>query len=304
MSERAIQTVDDFEDRVRSVETQITYVAPGSFVNRRFVAPGVEHNTGRYEPHTVTVRDGRAIADRFTLDRNGFQLFAHRSAVQDFFDKDEVDRVYPDEVAQAVKRFTGASAVATMGWMVRTSGDMSRFKRETVGYAHRGGVQPPAGEAHVDTAPDRADRVAQMNYEKAFPNGKGYSRFIYGSFWRAFSEPPQDVPLAVCDARSVRPDEGTTNTLFVVDKIPDEATMLGPMANEDTVPGASIFTYSPAHRWWYFSNMTRDEALLIKFHDSDRSRAWRTPHTAFRDPSFPDAKPRSSIEFRIVAYFE
>ncbi len=142
------------------------------------------------------------------------------------------------------------------------------------------------------------------NYDRAFPGGKGYSRYIYGSYWRAFSDAPQDVPLAVCDARSVRPDEGTTNTLFIVDKLPDEATMLGLMPDEDIVPGAAIFHYSPAHRWWYFSNMTRDEALLIKFHDSDRSRAWRTPHTAFRDPSFPGAKPRSSIEFRVVAYFE
>lgn len=76
----------------------------------------------------------------------------------------------------------------------------------------------------------------QSTYERSFPNGKGYSRYIYGSYWRAFSEPPQDTPLAVCDARSVRPNEGTTNTLFVVDMLPDEATMLTPMPNEDWVP--------------------------------------------------------------------
>jgi hypothetical protein len=294
----------DVEDGARCVETEITYVAPGSFINRRFVAPGVEHNTGKYEAHRVIVRDGRPIAGHFTLDTHGFVLTKSRSAVRDFYDKEEVDRVYPEEVAETVKALTGATRVATVGWMVRTSGDLSKYVRPSSGYTHRGGVQPPAGEAHVDTAPDRADRMAQMTYERFFPDGKGYSRFIYGSFWRAFSEPPQDTPLAVCDWRSVGADEGTTNTLFVVDKIPDEATMLGPMPNEDTVPGAAIFHYNPAHRWWYFSNMTRDEAMLIKFHDSDRSRAWRTPHTAFRDPSFPEAKPRSSIEFRTVAYFE
>lgn len=293
----------DIENKVRSVKTQITYVARGSFVNRRFVAPGIEHNTGHYEPHTVMVRDGRSIASHFSLDVHGFSLFHHKSAVQDFFNKEEVDRTYPGEVAEAVKMSTGASSVATIGWMVRTSGDLSKYKHETVGYSHRGGVQPPAGEAHVDTAPDRADRMAQSTYERSFPNGRGYSRYIYGSYWRAFSEPPQDTPLAVCDARSVCPNEGTTNTLFIVDKLPDEATMLAPMPNEDTVPGAAIFHFNPAHRWWYFSNMTRDEALLIKFHDSDRSRAWRTPHTAFRDPSFVYAKPRSSIEFRTIAYF-
>ena len=292
------------EETVRSVETSITYVAPGSFINRRFVAPGVEHNTGKYEPHIVRVRDGRVIADHFTLDTHGFELSRQKSSVRDFFDKDEVDAVYPCEVEEAVKALTGATRVAVMGWMVRTSGDLSKYARETVGYTHKGGVQPPAGEAHVDTAPDRADRVAETNYSRVFPRGKGYSRYIYASFWRCFSEPPQDTPLAVCDARSVGPDEGTTNTLFIVDKIPDEATMLGPMPNEDIVPGAAIFHYNPAHRWWYFSNMTRDETLLIKFHDSDRSRAWRTPHTAFRDPSFSDAKPRSSIEVRTVAYFE
>jgi len=278
---------DTLEDEARAVETEIVYVADGSFINRRFVAPGIEHNTGRYEAHRVKVRDARPIAGHFTLDTHGFQLFPHPSAVKDFHDKEEVERLYPGEVARAVKAATGATCVATMGWMVRTSGDLSKYKRETVGYAHRGGVQPPAGEAHVDTAPDRADRVAQTNYERCFPNGRGYSRYIYSSYWRAFSAPPQD-----------------TNTLFIVDKLPSEAEMLGPMANEDTVPGAAIFRYSPAHRWWYFSNMTRDEALLIKFHDSDRNRAWRTPHTAFRDPSFPNAKERSSIEFRTVAYFE
>jgi len=294
----------DVENSVRSIETEIVYVAPGSFVNRRFVAPGVEHNTGKYEPHTVTVRDGRLISAHFTLDTHGFVLTRQQSAVRDFFDRDEVDRVYPGEVAEAVRHLTGATRVATVGWMVRTSSDLSKFKRPTAGYTHKGGVQPPAGEAHVDTAPDRADRMARTTYERVFPDGKGYSRYIYGSFWRCFSEPPQDMPLAVCDSRSVGAEEGTTNTLFVVDALPDEATMLGPMPNEDNVPGAAIFHYSPAHRWWYFSNMTRDEALLIKFHDSDRSRAWRTPHTAFRDPSFPEARPRSSIEFRTVAFFE
>ncbi len=50
--------------------------------------------------------------------------------------------------------------------------------------------------------------------------------------------------------------------------------------------------------------MARDEVVLIKFHDTDPTKALRTPHTAFRDPNFPDAKPRESIEFRTVAYFE
>jgi hypothetical protein len=293
------------EPEVRAVEAAISYVAPGSFINRRFVAPGVEHNTGRYETHRVLIRDGRAIKDQFTLDVQGFVLARRPSLVKDFFDKDEVDRIYPGEVVGTVKALTGATRVVPMGWMIRTSGDLSKHQPEqVVGYTHRGGVQPPAGEAHVDFTPQRAEAMARALYEKNFPDGKGYSRFIASSLWRAFSEPPQDCPLAVCDARSVGIDEGVPNTLHIVDRLPDEKTMLAEMPNEGEAIAAAIFHYSPKHRWWYFSNMTRDEVLLVKFHDSDRTRALRTPHTAFRDPSFADAKPRSSIELRTVAFFD
>jgi len=41
------------------IEAQLTYLAPGSFINRRFVAPGREVNTGEYRPYAVTIRDAR-----------------------------------------------------------------------------------------------------------------------------------------------------------------------------------------------------------------------------------------------------
>jgi hypothetical protein len=50
--------------------------------------------------------------------------------------------------------------------------------------------------------------------------------------------------------------------------------------------------------------MQPDDALLFKFHDSDHSRTWRCPHTAFRDTSFPHAHIRESIECRSVAFWE
>ena len=292
------------EDSVRAVEANVNYVAPGSFINRRFVAPGIERNTGKYESHRVRVRDGRSIADHFSLDVQGFVLARQPTAVTDFLAKNQVDAIYPDEVVTTVRSLTGATRVAPLGWMVRTSGDLSRHQHQTVGYTHRGGVQPPAGEAHVDFTPARAAALARTVYEKTFPDGREYSRFIASSLWRTFSPPPQDCPLAVCDARSVRPDEGTPNTMFIVDRLPCEEEMLGEMPNESSAPAAAIFHFSPAHRWWYFSNMTRDEVLLFKFHDSDPAKALRTPHTSFHDPSFPDARIRESVEFRTIAYFE
>lgn len=294
---------DIVAERTPAIEARINYLAPGSFINRRFVAPGREVNTGEYLPYTVTVRDARPHQTEFTLASHGFTLLHHSSGVRNFLDKEEVNANYPAEVAEAVKQATGADRVATMGWMMRTAGDLGAYAREEAGYSHQGGVQPPAGEAHVDSSPDRVDRMAQAVYEQRFPGAPPFKRYLYMSFWRTFSPPPQDWPLALCDGNSVGDDEGVPNTMFVVDRIPDRATMLRAMPDEDKAIAAAIFHYSPQHRWWYFSGMTRDEALIVTFHDSRRVRPWRVPHTAFHDSSRPDARPRESIELRSVAYW-
>lgn len=287
-----------------AIDTEIAYLAPGSFINRRFVAPAREVNTGEYRAYPVTVRDARPRQSQFTLASHGFVLHPHRSAVRDFLDKEEVAAVYPGEVAEAVKDFTGADRVATMSWMVRTSGNLGAHKHAQKDYKHNGGVQPPAAEAHCDASPDRIDAMASRLYRERFPDAPPFRRFIYSSFWRAFSPPPQDYPLALCDGNSVGDEEGVPNTLFVVDQIPSREEMLKPVPDEDQKIAAAIFHHNPDHRWWYFSNLTRDEVLLICFHDSRRTRPWRVPHTAFHDTSRPDANPRSSIEFRSIAYFE
>ena len=294
----------DIEDQVRTVQAEINYLLPGPDINRRFVSAGVEVNTGSYGPFPVTIRDGREIRDHFTLDRQGFVLADAPTAVRDFYDREHVDSIYPNEVRDAIMGLTGASFVAPMGWMIRNSGDIGKFQKKDAGpYVHAGGVQPPAGEAHIDTEPGRAPAAAEALYRRVRPDGPGYHRFIYSSFWRTFTDPPQDCPLALCDQRSVGDDEGTPNVLHVVDKIPEGDAMFAPM-DDASKPAAAIFRYNPNHRWWYFSNMVKDEALLLKFHDSDHSVAWRTPHTAFWDPSFADRKVRASIECRSIAFFE
>jgi hypothetical protein len=290
-------------EQVRSVDAQISYLAPGSHINRRFVAPGAEANTGTYKLHPVRINDGRPIKDRFSLDIHGFVLARHQSAVADFFNREQVDNIYPQEVTDVVKQLTGANHVVSRGWMVRTAGDLSKHQREVVGYTHQGGVQPPASDAHVDFTPGTAKAIAKATYEQSFPDEKPYSRFIASSLWRTFSPPPQDWPLGLCDGRTVGPDEGTPNALIIVDELPDRETMLGDLPEEKTAITAAVFHHNPNHRWWYFSNMNRDEVVLLKFHDSEETKACRVPHTAFHDPSYPDANPRESIEVRTIAYF-
>ncbi len=251
----------------------------------------------------VKIQDGRSIKDLFGLDSHGFMLAQHKSSITDFFDSEQVDAVYPQEVTAVVKQLTGADRVALRGWMVRTSGDLSKRQRKLIGYTHQGGIQPPASDAHVDYMPDRAESMAKVIYKESFADEKRYSRFIATSLWRTFSPPPQDWPLALCDGSTVGADEGTPNALIIVDEIPDRETMLGDLPEAETAITATVFHYNPNHRWWYFSNMQRDEVVLLKFYDSDKTSTCRVPHTAFRDRSFPDAHIRESIEFRTFAYF-
>lgn len=290
-------------ESARTTWAKIRYLAEGSHVNRRFVSAGVERSTGTYEDREVLVRDGRALRDSLTLDVHGFQLLDHRSAVRDFHDKIAVEERYTQEAIALVGRLTGADRVVNRGWMLRTSADIPREKDPVKGYSHHGGLQPPAGEAHVDYSPLTAPRTAEQIYRKTFPDGPVYRRFIAFSLWRALSPPPQDCPLAVCDGRSLDDGEGVENPLHIVDEMPSPEAMLAEIPGEDKLIAASIFRYRPQHRWWYFSNMTVDEALLFKFFDSDHSVTWRCPHSAFFDSSFPDAHPRESIETRLIAYF-
>jgi hypothetical protein len=288
-----------------SAPAVLNYAESGAAVYRRFVASGVEVDTFHTDPRSVHVRNARALKNPLTLDTAGITLVDHRSAVRDFFDTEEVAAVYPAEVEKVVRQLTGAQRAASSGWMIRTSDDQDRERRNTSRYmAGKGGVQPPGNQVHVDQHPARAPRSAQQLYARAFPDGPGYSRFISCSFWRAFSEPPQDWPLALCDATSVGPQEGIFNPIIFGDSIPDDIVRQAPIPGEELLPAGSVFTFSPSHRWYYYPDMNRDEAVLFKFYDSDHSVAWRVPHTAFKDSAAPDTKLRTSIEFRVTAYFD
>ena len=294
---------DDIEDAQRQVETTIRFVDPGDFLTRRYVSAGKEMNTGTYSDHVVTVRDGMPIRDHFELDVHGFTIAREPTQVSDFHDKAMVEKLYEAEVAASVKRLTGADKVVTRGWMIRTSADLSQQKK-VENYDHRGGIQPPAGEAHVDINTPSAHAMATNTYLEMFPDGPGFKRFLITSYWRTFSPPPQDVPLALCDGRTSFGGEEKSNTLWIVDELPSEEEASRPEEGEEKRIAATIFSHNPAMRWWYFSNMDRDDALLFKFHDSDHARTWRCPHTAFIDPTFPDANIRESIECRSVAFWE
>jgi hypothetical protein len=114
-------------------------------------------------------------------------------------------------------------------------------------------------------------------------------RFAIIQVWRAIDKPIQSNPLAVADARSVAPED-----LLVAER-----------RYPNRVGQTYRLRYNPNHRWFYFPQMRRDEAIVFTVYDSDKGgRARFTPHTSFDDPATPpNAPPRQSIEMRALVFF-
>lgn len=235
---------------------------------------------------TVSIRDARPQQREFTLDASGFALVPHPTALQNVRDREEVQRVYRPELERALLEITGAARV------IVTANGVVRLARRSPDFGAPGTTYP-AGHVHGDYT--RTSGPAMLQSALGPDEAKAWrtKRFAIYSLWRAFSDPPQDVPLALCDARSVEPSDAVLTDVVI-----------GPSGGEFSFEGSS-FRHSPRHRWYYFRDMRRDELLIIKLYDADDERAWRVPHTGFTDPSAPpDAPPRLSMEVRAIALFE
>jgi hypothetical protein len=231
-------------------------------------------------PHAMAITDARALAP--SIDAEGFVVVNHVSAVEDFNDTMAVMAIHRAEIAELIQAISGADAV-----QVNAPGIL-RFSEKS-GLAGTLNNSMPARFVHVDIT----DGTAAGFAKGAAPADRRVRRHAHFNVWRAISAPPQDVPLAVCDARSVDPDD-----LIVADAIFDEA------GKPEWSFEGWVVAHNPTHRWHWFSDMNRDEALIFKTNDSDPAFARCVPHVAFDHPTCPaDAPPRASIEMRAIAFW-
>ena len=229
-------------------------------------------------PLEMPVGDGRALGAG--LDESGFRCIAHESAVQDFADRAAVQAVHPPEIVTLIGSLTGADLV------VVGSPGIRRFSERSPKSGQLDNSRP-ARFAHVDVS----DATAAAFAARAAPAGQELARFAHYNIWRLLSPPPQDVPLALCDARSVAAKDLITAT----------AVFDAPGQPEWSFEGL-LLTHAARHRWYYFPDLTRSEVIVFKTHDSEPGRAHCVPHVAFDDPGCPkDVAPRESIEMRAIA---
>lgn len=264
-------------DSADSIRASIAYAAR-SPVRQRYFANDHSRDTVVVEPRTITIVSGRGEPP--SLEREGFQLVPHVSSVADFEDARDVAARHPAEMVELLLGLSSADDVRV------TAPGILRFS-EASGRAGSLDNSMPARFAHIDATGETSARFAAQE----LPEGRELRRYAHYNVWRAFSPPPQDVPLALCDARSV-----ATADLLVADAVFD------PPGQPEWSFESWIVAHNPAHRWLWFPDMTRDEVVV--FRTSDSLLGMPVPHIAFDNPSAPsDAQPRASIEMRAVAYW-
>ena len=263
------------------IQAEIPYTVDTgeTLVNETFGPNNIRRRTsGTEERRTMAVQDGRSRSHEFSLDGNGFQLVGHRTQVKDFF-QDDLKALYYPEVERLIEQVSGASRVVVFDHTLRSGSEAEREARL---------LREPVLSAHNDytewSGPNRVREIMGGEADRLLAG-----RFAIIQVWRATHQAIESNPLAVADARSVSAED-----LLVAER-----------RYPNRVGQTYRLRYNPAHRWFYFPRMRRDEALVFKVFDSQKNgRARFTPHTSFVDPATPaGAPPRQSIEARALAFY-
>jgi hypothetical protein len=251
-------------------------------------------------PTVVEMLDGRA-ADLPGWEECGFELLAHTSAVRDWDDDDEVAAVHHPEMEALARDLTGCDHAVVSAHIKRGPDQAARhedlapirFVHSDFAAGYDTLIRRSIREAPRSTATAAHDRngLTAATYDAA-------TRIVVLQFWRNLGPPRMDLPIAFCDARTVRLTDARP---FVVH---DYAGAGGP-----TFEALAIVAPDEPdrHRWYAFLELHRDETVAFRTYDTElvaSGATYFTPHSAFRDPMVALGEPaRSSIELRAVCLF-
>jgi len=234
-----------------------------------------------FEERDLTIHNARAMSPVANLDVQGFTLREHRSAVTDFYKLEAERATYEAEISELVLTVTGATDFFVFDHTLRSDSSAVRGERNT---------REPASVIHNDYTDASAEKRLQELMGAAQAAQRLQRRFAIVNVWRSIRATVWNSPLACCDA----------STLSSADLVASERRA------HDRIGELELASWSPAHRWYYYPEMSATEALLIKTFDSCRDgRATRTIHSAFDNPLAPaDAPPRESLESRMLLFFD
>lgn len=254
---------------------------------------------GSSRPIDVEIRDGRD-ADLPDWTTCGFELVDHRSAVTDWRDGHQIEGVHIPEIEALARKMTGAAHALVSGYITRSPGDAARhedlapiafvhsdFAASYIDRVHESFRTPsPGAQAALDRSGVTADDVLRAR------------RIVILQFWRNIGPAKMDFPLAFCDARTVRVDEGHAIAVSDYAGTGFDFHALAVLAPDDPT----------RHHWYAYPEMHPDETVAFRTFDTDMvadGRTFFTPHSAFRDPEVEIGRPsRTSIELRATCLLD
>lgn len=258
----------------------LNYIRPNATIPPEvFYSGGSQPQTynDAYAFMPANIQDGRKAPDNYQIHNHGFQLVTIPTRNKVFDDDKIIKNVYYREVMDIVRNETGAKDVFVFDHTARLGKTNSRRK--------------PAHHVHNDytesTALSRAEERVGVDL---FAQMKG-RRMIQINVWRPLVDIVHRSPLAFCDATTIAPR----------DLIPAQIHF----PDTDHVGEIYSLRKNLDQNWFYFSEMTHDEVVLIKGYDSLTEGVARfTPHTAFEyTDQDPAIQPRHSIETRTFAFY-
>ena len=265
-----------------AVQARVQYVIPAAtkpFSYEYEPPPGVPRRSATFDERRIQIHDARQLAVQPTLD---IQAFAHRwqpTRVRDFYDTAEVEAIYYPELERLLLDATGARSILIFDHTVR--GDAASSRNGTT-------IHEPVHRVHNDYTTQSGPRRVHDLLPPETATRLLRHRVLELNVWRPIRGPLRTMPLAVCDASSMRPDDFVACDLYFRDRVGE----------------ISYVAFNERHRWYYYPDMHRDEVLLLKCFDSDRAHGGVGAHSAFEHPNTPpDAPPRESIEARAFAFF-
>ncbi len=268
----------------KSVRTTLNYsVDDGIPPDYYFYEPDapVKLNPPGTDVREVEIHDGWSEAPHLSTDREGFEIHPFGAQFDQFDDDASIKTRFYAQVVDFVKRNTGAKRVEVFDHTIRKRLPADLQAQTTV---QRPAVMLVHSDYTVNSGPQRVHDIVPADAEALLQR-----RVAFFNVWKPLYRRVEELPLAMCDARSHDPDD-----MLIMD-----------LKYRERTGEIYVMRWSPKHRWLYFPLMEADHALLLKTYDSETDgRARFMGHTAFEDPtSPPDAPKRESIEVRTMAFF-
>ncbi|KAH8587797.1 hypothetical protein B0O99DRAFT_640794 [Bisporella sp. PMI_857] len=269
--------------------TAINFVKPLSLGDepyymyvRKAPPEGVPIFNLQIESHNTTIHDLRGIEDSVNFDNDSLKLLKSAPVPTgvEFESEESVKKIhYPSVEKQIREAIPDATKIVVFRHAVRKTDNPAQYA-------------PAALFAHVDqTAPAVADRVRRHLGSQADSLLKGRYRLVH--HWQVINEPVQTFPLAFASAATV----GADDIAPIVSHLPDFSEDFGTPR------------FRESQKWFYWSGVTPNEAILMQLFDSAASdpasgvKGGRAIHSAFVDPrTAADAPPRFSIESSVLVF--